>query len=419
MHYAIITYGSRGDVQPYIALALGLIDCGHKATLLAPENFKGFVEGYGVSFHPLHGNLEALAYSPEVTRILKTGNAFSFLRFMQKASIKLQPQVNRDMLAGCANADVLIANILTALWVRAIAEKFNKQWGLFQVSFPTAYTKEFPFAGLAFFNFPLYNLFTYKFVAFFYWQLNKRAVNEFRRSLGLSALKNPTPEKMPDHNILNLYAVSPYLIARPKDWDSNTDITGYLTLPAGKRKTSLMDQVPDGLTAWLQNGEKPIYIGFGSIPVPDAQKLSSILTYIITKANQRIIFCMGWSDIPGLPKHPNLFVVKYINHEWLFPQCKTAVIHGGAGTTATALKAKIPVIIVSVAADQPWWGKVIQDKKLGVHIPFKKLTANKLLNAIIETQKPEMMKTAIETGENINREDGLNRAINAIEKYFD
>jgi sterol 3beta-glucosyltransferase len=412
MRYAIITYGSRGDVQPYIALALGLMDRGHEVTLLAPENFKDFAAGYGVSFYPLYGNLEELIYSPEAVRLLKTGNTISFLRLMQKASLDIQPQVNLDMQRGSANADVLISNILLARWVRSIAEKANKKWGIVQVSLPTAPTREFPFAGLAFFDNPVYNLFTYRLIEFFYWQFNKKAVNAFRKSLGLIPWKTSSSG---DESTFNIYAISSQWRTRPKDWDSRIQITGHLSLPPDKRATHLMDKAPDGLTAWLQSGEKPIYVGFGSIPIPDAEKFFKILNNILDETNLRIVFCQGWSVISGLPAHPNLFVVKHVNHEWLFPQCKMAVIHGGAGTVATVLKAKIPVIVISVFVDQPWWGKIIQDKKLGMHIPFKKLTQIRLLSAIEAGFTSEIIQNANDIGEKINQEDGLKQALTIIE----
>jgi sterol 3beta-glucosyltransferase len=412
MRYAIITYGSRGDVQPYIALALGLMDRGHEVTLLAPENFKDFAAGYGVNFYPLYGNLEELIYSPEAVRLLKTGNMISFLRLMQKASLDIQPQVNKDIQRGSANADVLISNILLAFWVRSIAEEQKKKWGIVQVSLPTAPTREFPFAGLDFFNQPVYNLFTYGLIEFFYWQFNKKAVNAFRKSLGLIPWKTSSSG---DQSTFNIYAISPQWRARPKDWDSRIQITGHLSLPPDKRLTHLMDKAPDGLTAWLQNGEKPIYVGFGSIPIPDAEKFVRILNNILDETNLRIVFCQGWSAISGLSCRANLFVVKHVNHEWLFPQCKLAIIHGGASTTATVLKARIPAIVVSVFADQPWWGKIIQDKGLGFHIPFKKLTYSGLLSAIEATQTPEIIRNAADIGEKIGQEDGLKQALMIIE----
>ena len=418
MKYAIIAYGSRGDVRPYVALSLGLMDRGHEVTLLAPENFEDFVKSYGVTFFPLHGNLEELIYSAEVRQMLKSGNMISLLRHMRNAGRKLQEQVNNDVIAGCIDTDVLIGTALTAIWVESIAEKLNKKWGITQLSFPSTPTMEFPFAGLSFFNFPAYNIFTHRLVRFLYWRLNKKDLNRLRKSNGLPIARQSVFNRLSSENILDLWFISPHLVATPKDWNSNSSITGFLTLSPKIRDARHAEQLPDGLAEWLQNGEKPVYIGFGSIPVPDVELFCKILKEILTKTENRIIFCTGWSSFDGLPVHPNLFTLKAINHQWLFPHCEAAVIHGGAGTTAAVIKAKIPLIIVSVFADQPWWGKIIQDKGLGFHIPFRKLTAKKLLKAIENTQQPQILKTVSETGEKINNEDGLKTALDAIESYF-
>jgi sterol 3beta-glucosyltransferase len=92
----------------------------------------------------------------------------------------------------------------------------------------------------------------------------------------------------------------------------------------------------------------------------------------------------------NLPKHKNLFVTKYVNHETILPQCKLGVFHGGAGTLATMLRHNLPVIIVSFYTDQPTWGKIVERKKLGVHIPVKSLSSDKLISAIQKIQTDEI-----------------------------
>lgn len=418
MHYAICTYGTRGDVQPYIALALGLMDRGNRVTVLAPENFRDFVESYGVHFYPLHGDAEAILQSEEGQRVLKTGNIVAILKYMQKAGREIQPIVNQDLLTGCAKADVLISSVLAVIWVRTIAEKLGKEWGLVQLNPPSAPTKEFPFAELAFINWGPYNWFIYWLLGKVYWQFNKDALNKFRASLGLAAVTTANMKNDAAANHLDLYAFSPQLIRQPADWNSNTRITGFLTLPPKIREANKGETLPAGLEDWLHHPDKPVYMGFGSMPVPDVDKITAILQEITQSTNLRILFCKGWSQIPKLQSHPNLFVVDKINHQWLLPQCKAAVIHGGAGTLAAVLKAKIPVIISSVFGDQVWWGDIIQKKKLGFHIPFKQLTADKLIKAISQSQSEKIKRNAAETGEAINQEDGLNTALNAIEDYF-
>lgn len=146
--------------------------------------------------------------------------------------------------------------------------------------------------------------------------------------------------------------------------------------------------------------------------------LQSVLIELLRTTSHRFIYCQGWSLPAEWPEHDHLFTVKSVNHEWLFPRCIAAIIHGGIGTTAAALKAKIPLIILSIIADQPWWGKIIERKKLGVHIPFRKLTTQKLLAAIEKTGTFEIRFHASKMGEQINQEDGLKKTIDALEKYF-
>src|ERR1700712_2192806 len=130
MHYAILTYGSRGDVQPFIALALGLQKRGHKVTVAAAENFKSFVESYALPFFPLYGSVEDLLQEPESIALLKTGSTFAFVKHLQKAEDKTRPQVNAGLLELCKQADVLISSTLNIFYVASIAEKLDKRWAM-------------------------------------------------------------------------------------------------------------------------------------------------------------------------------------------------------------------------------------------------------------------------------------------------
>jgi UDP:flavonoid glycosyltransferase YjiC (YdhE family) len=418
MHYGIFTYGSRGDVQPCMALSLGLIKQGHQVSLYAPENFKDFVESYGINFHPLYGDAYEILCSPEGRKVLKTGSTLSLLKLMQKGAKEIQPHVNRDTLEGCKKVDAIIASVLCQAWVSCIAEKLHKKWGALTFSPPTTPTKEFPFAGMAFFDNPIYNKFSHNLVRLLYWKINKKDINEFRKSLALPILTKNILDIETANNTLNLYAFSPSIIPRPKDWKSNSDITGFLTLPSKKINEQETDGIAEGLSKWLAQGKKPIYIGFGSIPIPDVELFRNVLNEILSVPDMRILFCKGWSEIPNLPQHPDFFTIKYADHEWLLPQCEAAIIHGGAGTIAAVLKAKIPVIIASIFADQPWWGKIVEQKKLGVHITFKKLTAKSLLSAIKKIQTDEYRNNAAEIGEKISHENGVEKALEHINKYF-
>ena len=421
MHYGIIAVGSRGDVQPFVGLALGLIGRGHRVTVMAHENFKGFVEGYGLAFHPLPGNIEDMLYTPEGQRVLKNGSMLVFMRFVQKIVAQNQALVNKELLAGAKEVDVLVTSLLGVIWVDAIAASLGKPWATIQLSFPSTPTGDFPFALLGFLDFPAYNRWTYRVFDFLYTKDYLHQLNEFRQSLHLPPVKGSILKKISAEKTPNLYALSPSLLPRPTDWDERSQVTGFIFLPAERRERNPADGIPPELIRWLEAGEKPIYIGFGSIPVPDPPRFTAILRRLLAETTHRFVFCQGWSRLDGpdsLPQHPRLFVVPTANHDWLFPRCWTAIIHGGIGTVATGLRAQIPLVIASIVADQPWWGKLLERRGLGVHLPFRKWTAEKLMTAIRRTGTGAMQARVKEVGERIGREDGLQQTIKILEGYF-
>lgn len=418
MNIGIFTYGTRGDLQPYVALALGLMDKGHKVTLSATEDFKNFVEGFGVTFQPLWGNAETMMNSKEGQSILQTENSIKLMKYYFKVLHDNREPLRKSYYQAISKVDFIIANSMTLPIVSAIAEKQNKKVALTYFMPPVVPTTEFPLGDFDFFNFSWYNILTYKIAQGFFWKFIKQDTNEYRKELGLPELKENLVTYLDKQNILDLYCLSQSLIPQPKDWESHHKITGVINIPKHKRETHFLDQTTSELSEWLSNGEKPIYIGFGSNGVGNTEKFSKILTQVLEKTNERILFCTGWSQFDNLPKHENLFVTKYVNHETILPHCKIGVFHGGAGTLATMLRHNLPVIIVSFYTDQPTWGKIVERKKLGVHIPVKTLSADKLISAIQKVQTKEIEKNVSIVGQQIRNESGLDNAITEIEKYF-
>ena len=418
MHYGIIAIGSRGDVQPFVALALGLLDHGHQVTLLAHENFKTFVEGFGINFHPLPGSIEEMLYSPQGKKVLRSGNMITFMRFVQHVVAKKQPQINQEILAVAQKTDAMITSMLGMIWVDSAAERVHKPFATIQLSFPSTPTREFPFALLDFFDFPLYNRLTYKVFDFLYTKDYKNPLNEFRQSLDLPKIKGSLLKKLAESKTPNLYAISPALLPQPADWHPASQLTGFIHLPAKQREQHPLDQTPPALIHWLEASEKPIYIGFGSIPVPDPPRFIHILRQLLTQTTYRFLFCQGWSHLDDLPEHPNLFVISAANHDWLFPRCRAAIIHGGVGTTAAALRAKLPLVVASIFADQPFWGKLIERRGLGTHLPFWRWTTKRLLAAIQAAEIPEVQRRVNELGDQMAAQDGLKQTLQALENYF-
>ncbi|MFI5139977.1 MAG: glycosyltransferase [Sphingobacteriales bacterium] len=418
MNIGIFTYGSRGDVQPYIALALGLMENGHQVTLAAPENFSSFVEGFGIAFHPLFGNAEEGMNSQEGQSVMKSENTIKLMKYFYKVLHDIKIPLRKSFLEGFDKVDFIIANLATLQITSAIAEKQNKKIAFTYFMPPVVPTAEFPLADFDFLNFPWYNKLTYKLTYTFYWKFIKEETREFREELGLPVLKESLISHIGKQRLLDLYCLSPALIPQPKDWDEHHKITGFLTVPKHYRENHPLDEISPVLHNWLTAGEKPIYMGFGSNGIGNPEKFVTILNDILTKTNERILFCTGWGLFENLPVHKNLFVTKYVNHEAILPKCKAGVFHGGAGTLAAMLRNNLPVIIISFYTDQPTWGKIIARMNLGVHIPVKKLNSGKLLSAITYVQTDGVKRNVAKIAEQIRNENGLENAVSEIEKCF-
>lgn len=418
MNIGIFTYGTRGDLQPYVALALGLKAKGHEVTISATEDFKEFVEGFNISFQPLFGNAEGMMNSAEGQSILKSENPIKLMKYYFKVLHDSREPLRKSYFTAISKVDFIIANAMTLPIVSTIAEKQNKKMAITYFMPPVVPTKEFPLGDFDFFNFSWYNKLTYKIAQGFFWKFVKKDTNEYRKELGLAELKENLISHIDKQKVLDLYCISPSLISQPKDWESHHKISGFLTVPLQVRKEHSLDKTPDELSVWLDNGSKPIYIGFGSNGVGNTEKFISIIKEVLEKTNERILFCTGWSLFDNLPAHNNLFISKYVNHETILPKCKVGIFHGGAGTLATMLRNNLPVIIVSFYTDQPTWGKIVERKKLGFHIPAKKITADKLIAAIELSQTEEIKDNVRAIGQLIRNERGLENAVAEIQDYF-
>lgn len=418
MNIGIYTYGTRGDLQPYIALALGLTEKGHQVTISATEDFAALVEGFGVSFQPLAGNAEAVMNSEEGQRVLKTENPIQLMKYYFKILHDNRVVVRDSYHAAISKVDYIIANAMTLQIVGAIAEAQQKPMAVTYFMPPIVPTAEYPLGGFDLLDLPVYNKFTYKLARAVFWRFVKRDTNEYRKVLGLAPLGENLLTRLDRQRVLDLYCISPSLIPQPRDWESHHKITGFFNIPASKREGNDLDEAPAGLNEWLAAGSKPVYLGFGSNGVGNSGKFMEILKEILDRTGERVLFCTGWSVFKHIPQHKNLFVTKYVNHETIFPQCKVGIFHGGAGTLATMLRNHLPVIIVSFYTDQPTWGKIVERRSLGVHIPAKKLTAEKLIAAIGQCRSEEIKRNVAAVGDAIVAEKGLEKTIGEIENYF-
>ncbi|HSL45414.1 MAG TPA: glycosyltransferase, partial [Anaerolineales bacterium] len=212
-----------------------------------------------------------------------------------------------------------------------------------------------------------------------------------------------------------LGAYSPMVIPHPSDWSDQVHITGYWF------QKDLSEWYPsDELHSFLEKGEPPVYVGFGSMGGRNPEGFAAIVLEALVKSGQRGLLLTGWGGMNVMRVPDNVFVLNSAPHSWLFPRMAAVVHHGGAGTTAEGLRAGVPTVIVPFIVDQRFWGERI--KALGVGpdpIPAKKLTADQLAAAIrvaITDSKMRVWATAL--GKTIRAEDGVGNAVKIVQQYL-
>jgi sterol 3beta-glucosyltransferase len=422
MKITLLVTGTLGDVRPNLALALGLQELGHHVTLVAPENFESYVKPFNIRYHSLVGNTQEILESDEGRQWMASGNVKGFMNALNQITHKTRYEAQRDILSACQDCDLMIVHPLLLFYAATLSEKLKKPL-ILASPFPFApATTEFPqfLVRAKRLPFGFLNKITHRLFAKVYEKGKADDMNEWRSTLGLAPLRGSLFKNLIDQRIPILHAYSPSLVTHPKDWGEHNFITGQWKLEDKHIPEHTQANSNDDLDQWLARGQAPIYFGFGSLPVLEPQKMVAMVIDITKSLNTRAIIASGWSDISsnGTSLPDSIFMIQSADHESLFPRCSCVIHHGGAGTTHTTLESGTPSIICSTYADQPFWGERITDLKIGRHIPFPKLTKENLIQAIQELNHESIRARAAEIGKNIKAENGLQNALNWVEKHL-
>jgi UDP:flavonoid glycosyltransferase YjiC (YdhE family) len=263
---------------------------------------------------------------------------------------------------------------------------------------------------------PGYNKATYRVGEQMAWQMFRTVINRWRETtLHLS----PLPirgyfGKFAAGQIPIINGFSQHVVPRPGDWNENIHITGYW-FPEDKRW-----QPSDALSAFLAAGKPPVFIGFGSMPIKDPQRTTTIILEALKQSGQRGILHMGWGDLGNQSLPETVFKIDYAPYDWLFPRMAMVIHHGGSGTTAFGLRSGIPSCVVSFVFDQSYWGERISELGLGPKpIRYKDLTVDRLRGVILSgVNDSNIQQKAVELGEKIHAENGIQNAVNVIGKML-
>jgi UDP:flavonoid glycosyltransferase YjiC (YdhE family) len=454
MNVVIQIVGSRGDVQPFVALGQVLKNkYGHRVRIATHPTFRDFVMENGLEFFSIGGDpAELMAFMVKNPGLmpgidsLRNGDIgkrragihemiTGCWRSCIEAGDGTGMEASDDLLDGRASfdsgigvnpllrpfvADAIIANPPSFAHMH-IAEKLGIPLHL-MFTMPWSPTQSFPhpLANITSSNADsaITNFISYALVDMLTWQGLGDVINKFReRSLGLEPVSIMWAPGMSSRlRIPWTYCWSPALIPKPADWGSYIDISGFYFLNLASNYTP-----PPDLAAFLAAGPPPVYIGFGSIVVDDPNAMTKMIFEAVKKTGQRALVSKGWgglgADEIGVPD--GVFMLGNCPHDWLFKHVSCVVHHGGAGTTAAGIAAGRPTVVVPFFGDQPFWGAMTARAGAGPFpIPYKELNSDKLANSIKEALKPASLERAAELAKKIRSEDGTESGAQSFHKQL-
>jgi sterol 3beta-glucosyltransferase len=409
MRILIIAPGSRGDVQPYIALGKGLQDAGHYIRLVSHSNFESLITSYGLEFWSFGNDVKDAVESTEMRELTEKGNFLLLLAKMAKEAQREALRFAEGGLLAAQSMDIVLSGIGGLFIGTAIAEKMDMP--LIQAYvFPFTPTHEF--SSVLTPRLPaLLNRLSHEVARQLMWQGFRSADTIARKkvlNIPAAPLFGPYHSKS-TQNMPVLYGFSPSVIPAPSDWHGNIHITGYWFVNEADDW-----QPPASLLDFLQSGSPPVYIGFGSMANRNPEQTTDLILQALALTNQRAVLLSGWGGLQKNNVPDSVFMIDSIPHSWLFPRMSAIIHHGGASTTAAGLRAGVPSVVIPFFGDQPFWGQRIADLGVGTKpIPRKKLTIERLADAIREvTTNQEMRHRAEKVGKQIQSENGIESAVN-------
>jgi len=400
----MLTYGSRGDVQPFIALGAALRDAGHQPKLAAPMRFAPLAATYQIDFVPLPGDVVTLARQiADEAR----GRPLRLISIIYRFALPIGIEVARRIKQAAQSTDFIAHTFLTM----TLGHLYAKQYGVAECAVDL-----FPF-----FDPPveLANLiWTHNRMAL-HWRrishLFAQTVFRVSQSVTYRFLRCRNPEigppqllwAAPGREIPLLLAYSA-LLAPPG--------SGPLSIQTGSWHLNHAGwQPPPELAAFLAEGPPPVVVSFGSMVSREAARIARIVFDALQQTGQRGIVQRGWADLIAerLPSH--IYLADDIPHDWLLPQAAAMIHHGGAGTTAAALRAGLPAVIVPFAADQPFWAwRAHLTGANPAPIPIAELSITRLSAALAEAISPLRRARAADISKRMQAEGGVKAAVKQI-----
>lgn len=415
MRVCLLAWGSRGDVQPFVALGVGLASAGYEVSVAAPKDLTPLVTAAG---------LHAVEFGIDMGEAINSGVGRAWLegasvgpvtesRLMTKVVQEFAPIAAEGLERIVGQTDALISGLLTHDGALSVAEAYTMPHiiGLLAPTTPTraGYATMYPvLEGRA----SLANLFASSVMEAGLRRLIRLPGDLGRERLGLPRLSPVRYAKLMRATPA-LLGVSPHVIPPPPEWAGRTVVSGYW--PA-----SPTDFVPGTeLAEFLDSGPPPVYLGFGSMPMSEPERVYEAMTAALQANGQR-----GLIGLHGTRWRPdrtdeNVLIIDDTPHDWLFPRCAAIVHHGGAGTTSAAIRAGVGQVVVPHMGDQPYWARRVHE--LGVAappLPRHDFGATTLAQRLRAVEDLALLKRATELGALVAAEDGVETAVGWIRNQW-
>ncbi len=414
MRITILTVGSQGDVQPFLALGTGLQAAGHRVRIATNELFRDAIRGRGLDFSGLPWNPGRM-----LGKVLDA-NPLLLLRETVRNYGALLPQIYEQALRSCEDADLVLVHPGVLFIADVLADRLRRPvcQAHYDPFTPTRFRPNFLFPplphGLQFSLGGFYNEWTHWVFAQGGWLAYRGAINRARRkTFGLPPLSARLPRRFLRPSVPFLYCFSPHVVPPAPDWDRNIHVTGFWFLDRDPDW-----QPPERLRDFLAAGPPPVFVGFGSMMDREPEALARLVLEALARSGQRGILAKGWGGLGAVAESDRvLFLTEAVPHDWLFPRTAAVVHHGGAGTTAAGLRAGTPTVVVPYFGDQPFWGRRVRDLGVGAGpVPRKQLTAERLAETLRAANDPLVRSRAAELGARIRAENGIARAVEVLER---
>jgi sterol 3beta-glucosyltransferase len=411
----MLTTGTRGDTQPFMALGLELKKRGYRVRIAASESYQNLIEPYGFEFASLRGDVSKIIESGAADDAINADSPLKFFSSLKNEKMMgMMVNIQEDLHKACIGADAIVYHPGAAIGYFA-AKEMNIP-SILASPFPMTPTKDYP--ALIFYDRPrfgkIYNKLTHHIFEWGFWKVVSGPLKKYwvqQHGEGPNDFSCPYPKQRTAANP-TIISSSPTVFPVSKDWPKHVHCYGNWFMESDHTY-----QPEEKLAEFLEAGEPPVYVGFGSVgDKKNADETTALVIKALKLAGKRGIINTGGIGMSHAEEMTDdILFIKGVPHEWLFPKMSAVVHHGGAGTTAAGLRAGVPSVIVPYGNDQFAWGRKIHELGIGSKaIPRKELTAEKLSAAISYTQMNEIRSKAKEVGKQIRAEKGAEKAAQVI-----